>query len=843
MKQIIFLCCMLMGLFSHDNIAMATESDVMTVNTVYGEVMGTSESSTNSAIAFTYNAHTSGYWALQACSGNNSASTSNNYIGPWSGDYFNNQEYLSQETVCATNKNKNDNWKRPVEVKIYAIQRDKVEPQKTYTPLVPAWALGHIVWEDEKNTQDAITDLIDQYLAHGISVDATIIDSPWSTAYNNFIWDRNRYPDSDAMIDDLNQKGVKVMLWLTGCVNNTSNGCPQDKCEDYDYAVAQGYGINDSQPSDWWKGNGIQIDFTSQEATDWWYQQLDKVYRDGIYGFKVDQGEVYFGDTVTTSLGTMSNADFRPYYYNAMERYIASKRNDGFNISRPYSHQGGYHADPTQMTGGWCGDFGGDWDGLQLQIDNVYHSAQKGYGAIGTEVAGFMGARANKEQFIRYVQFGAMTACIINGGENGAFSNHLPWWHGPDALDSYSKAVELHNRLRPYLFSTLVESHFTGCGLIQDVNLQQESHRLGADLFTKAITSDKCSVKFNLPDEGEWIEWFTRELYQAGQTAGRTYGYNEFPLFVRRGSILPTQVEGQLQLLITPSDQASQANLHLPQGEGVEYTDCNVSFNPTTGQLAIEGMGASSYSIRISEIESVSGITGTDSYQHDPVAKDLIIQLNGDANLQLQDLQLATLTPGQYHDEFEAMLEADVENPFDATAIITDAACKENHSWAGSGRITQSGQHWSGESDRNYYSCNYSLGERTQKVTFPKKGVYELEITLRGEAQKDCCTLTLGDTVYTYQGMGYTGGTVATDGSEWASPAHALAAGKTMANGGEGYGWFVAHLIIRTQTDDEQLTIRLQLKSKDGVTDNQQPSQCGGMKLIYYGNDAQTYNL
>ena len=163
-------------------------------------------------------------------------------------------------------------------------------------------------------------------------------DLPDSTAYNNFIWDTNRYPQHDAMIDGFNAKGVKVMLWLTSCVNLTSTGCPQDKCEEYDYVKEQNYGVNNSEPSEWWKGKGIQIDFTNPKATQWWYGQLDKVWREGVYGWKVDQGEVYFGDQVTTSIGTMTNEQFRKYYYNAMEDYIKSKSQAGANISRPYSH-------------------------------------------------------------------------------------------------------------------------------------------------------------------------------------------------------------------------------------------------------------------------------------------------------------------------------------------------------------------------------------------------------------------------------------------------------------------------------------------------------------------------
>lgn len=530
---------------------------------------------------------------------------------------------------------------------------------KVYPPITPAWIFGHIVWEDEKNTQTAIEGLVDEYLSRDIPVHATIIDSPWSTAYNNFIWDTNRYPQYDAMINGFNAKGVKVMLWLTSCVNLTSTGCPQDKCEEYDYVKAQNYGVNNSEPSEWWKGKGIQIDFTNPEATQWWYGQLDKVWREGIYGWKVDQGEVYFGDQVTTSIGTMTNEQFRKYYYNAMEDYIKSKTQAGANIGRPYSHQRGYHSDPAKMSMGWCGDFGGDWNGLKLQIDNIYRSAQAGYGAVGTEIAGFMGAKANKTQFIRYAQFGATTACMINGGENGAFTNHLPWWHGDDVTAIYRDAVKLHTSLVPYLFSTVVEAHEQGGSLMKDVNLTDESHRLGNDLFTKAITSDAVLTSVTLPTDGEWIDWFTGEAYEAGKTYMLKYPLERFPLFVRKGAILPMDMGTEKTTLrFYPAATGSEATLHLPQGDGIEYDVCQVAYDPVQAVFTIADAHARTYVLEMCGVKAVSSVEGTQSWSLNSETGVLSIEVSSttSATIRFQGLELAELPKGNDYQGDDSMI-------------------------------------------------------------------------------------------------------------------------------------------------------------------------------------------
>ena len=454
--------------------------------------------------------------------------------------------------------------------------------------LVPAWSLGHIIWEDSINTEQGAQRLYDEYAAHQIPVDGIIIDSPWTVSYNDFNWDRQRYPHAEQMIRTFNNNGVKVILWLTGCVNTVCKDTPKQKAANYDEAYRLRFGINDNTPSKWWKGKGLMTDFTNPKAREWWYTQLDKVFTDGVYGFKVDQGEIYFGDTVNTSVGRMTNREFRKYYYDAISDYVRMRKPEGITIGRPYSHQGGFHSTPEKMIIGWCGDFGGDWKGLKLQIDNIYRSAQAGFGAVGCEVAGFMGAKATRLDFIRYTQFGAMTACMINGGENGAFSSHLPWYHGDDISEIYRQCVVLHNQLRPYMFSVLVDAHLHGGGLLRRTSLEQESHLLGNDIFTKAITNPEGKAVFTLPEDGEWVDYFSGESYLGGTQLTKTYPIDRFPLFIRKGAIIPLAKDSGIVYLVCPKGTTTR-KFYLPTGDGTDYEECDVSYSESDKMLRVNG--------------------------------------------------------------------------------------------------------------------------------------------------------------------------------------------------------------------------------------------------------------
>ena len=120
------------------------------------------------------------------------------------------------------------------------------EPASFRPPVTPAWALGHIVWEDEHNTQEAALSLVDGYLQRDIPVNGIIIDSPWQTSYNDFNWDKDRYPEPQAMTARFQKQGVHTLLWLTGFLNRSESDedCPVVVSSNFDEAFSQGFLVN-----------------------------------------------------------------------------------------------------------------------------------------------------------------------------------------------------------------------------------------------------------------------------------------------------------------------------------------------------------------------------------------------------------------------------------------------------------------------------------------------------------------------------------------------------------------------------------------------------------------------
>jgi alpha-glucosidase (family GH31 glycosyl hydrolase) len=349
---------------------------------------------------------------------------------------------------------------------------------KEVPPVIPYWAFGHWIWEDEKNTREAVETLVNGYLKHNIPVNTVIIDSPWMNSYNDFEYDTVCYPGFPDLIENLHRKGIRVLAFYTGCINSTANVSRVQKCKTFDYVLNNNYAVNHNKESKWFKGDGMHIDFTNSKAKEWWHTQVDVLHRLKLDGAKIDWGFAWFGDTIQTSIGRMTQREFAYQFYGDAFDYNVL-HNDEF-VAMTYAWSGrGLTGFPSKSNVNWEGDFSGDWKGIKKQLKNIYLSANYGFSGVGCEIGGYWRTPSNKEQFIRYTQLGSLCPIMINGGQLGAFAHHLPWNHDSETVEIYRKYAALHAELSYYLFSASVDAHCNGTTIMKNCTLENGTHFLG----------------------------------------------------------------------------------------------------------------------------------------------------------------------------------------------------------------------------------------------------------------------------------------------------------------------------------------------------------------------------
>ena len=162
------------------------------------------------------------------------------------------------------------------------------------------------------------------------------------------------------------------------------------------------------------------------------------------------------------------------------------------------------------------------------------------------------------------------------------------------------------------------------------------------------------------------------------------------------------------------------------------------------------------------------------------------------------------------------------------TSLIANADCAENTAWTGSGRTTADTEHWSGNK-HVYFTQNHESGAaRSQTINLSKNGTYLLKVAVRAVESTSYVDIIIGGESYKVAGAhGRTGGTIATDGTEWASVAAGIKAGKTFANNNKGYGWVYQYIYFDAKAGE--CTIDINLSS----INNGREANVGGMELYH----------
>ena len=466
--------------------------------------------------------------------------------------------------------------------------------------LYPKWVLGFWQSRERYKTQDEIESTLAEFRKRHIPIDNIVQDwNYWpEDQWGSHEFEASRYPNPQQMLDNVHQMHGRFMISVwPKFYCNTDNykeldakgwmyiQSPTDDIHDW---VGPGYtnGFYDAYDAGARKMFWRQMDenlytglalrgsklstLNSQLSTlidAWWMDASEPNVRDctPMWYRKALSGPTALG-TSTEYFNAYStvNADA---IYNGQRSVWKGKLNEPrvFLLTRS-----GFAGEQRYSTATWSGDIGTRWEDMRAQmtaglnysisgvpfwgmdqggfcVESRYVAAQQLFDRTGQENEDL---KEWRELQTRWNQFGTFIPLFRSHGQ---WPLREIWNIAPDEHPAYKSFVyydKLRYRLMPYLYSMAGWAHFKDYTLmrplIMDFNGDKEVENIGNQwMFGPALMA--CPVGYYkarnrsvyFPEQCGWYNLYTNEYVEGGQRLVVDAPYEQIPVFVREGAIIP----------------------------------------------------------------------------------------------------------------------------------------------------------------------------------------------------------------------------------------------------------------------------------------------------------------
>lgn len=481
---------------------------------------------------------------------------------------------------------------------------------KQYTDLtgksamLPKAALGYLgssmyYPELPKDCDDAIVEFIDTTKEEDIPVDGFQLSSGYTTQENNkrcvFTWNKDRFKDPKKFFKEMKKRGITVSPNVKPGLLLVHPLLEELKAQDIFVKNEEG-----TEPGigTWWGGKGIFVDFTSEKARTVWKTYLKKnvldMGTDSIWNDNCEYDSIVNKDCKVSFEGKGSTiGEVKAAMSNLMCMTTAEAIHETFKNVRPYIVCRSGHAGIQQYAQTWAGDNLTCWESLKYNIATMLGMSLSGVANQGCDIGGFYGRAPEAELFVRWIQNGIFQPRFSIHSVNIDNTVTEPWMYA-GYTQYIREAIKFRYRMIPYLYSLMERAHESGLPIIQpmfavfqqDTNCYEEGvdFMLGESLVVaNVVEKGQTSRKVYLPKGEVFYDFYTREVYQGGQTVEIPVDISSIPLFVRNGAIIPMS---RNQMMNLKKDKVEGLYMILAPGKDSEFTlydDDGVSLNYENG--------------------------------------------------------------------------------------------------------------------------------------------------------------------------------------------------------------------------------------------------------------------
>jgi alpha-glucosidase len=442
-----------------------------------------------------------------------------------------------------------------------------------HMPLPPRWALGYHQSRWGYISEEEVLQIVRRLRERNHPCDAIWLDIDYMDGYRNFTWNAEKFPDPAQMINDMHKQGIRLVTIIDPGTRVDENYSVYKQGIVHDYFCR--YQSGELFTGSVWPGVCVFPDFSRSEVRNWWGNNYQTLLEQGVDGIWNDMNEPsltnILSDTDEPSIhgNTMSNdvlhhaggkevtgPDGSPvlhkFFHNAYGMEMARATYAGLRRlrpdRRPFVLTRSGTAGMQRYAASWTGDNTSHWEHISMAIPMCLNIGMSGVPFVGVDIGGFWEA-SNGELLVRFAQLASLMPFCRNHNSIGQ-ADQEPWAFGEPYESAYRIAIELRYRLIPYLYTLFHEASTSGAPILrplyyhyaQDEQAYDAEYEflLGDSILSAPIFEQGATSRNVYLPPGNWFDFWNGNMYPGAGWSEISSPLEQWPLFVRGNSIIPT---------------------------------------------------------------------------------------------------------------------------------------------------------------------------------------------------------------------------------------------------------------------------------------------------------------
>ena len=428
-------------------------------------------------------------------------------------------------------------------------------------PMMPEYGLGFWQCKLRYQTQEELLEVAREYKRRGLPIDVIVIDYFHWPKQGEWKFDPVYWPDPEAMIRELKEMGIELMVSIWPTVDRDS--------ENYEEMLEKGYLIRTERGFRTgldFMGATIHYDATNPEARKYLWNKAKKNYYDkGIKVFWLDEAEPeytaydfdnyrYYRGT-DLEIGNIYPVEYAKTFYEGMEEEGQENIVNLLRCAWAGSQKYGALV--------WSGDIASSFSSMRNQLAAGLNMGMAGIPWWTTDIGGFNGGdpddQAFRELFVRWFQWGTFCPVMRLHGDreprqpqfgttggaaccSGA-ANEV-WSYGEEVYKICEKYMRMREEMREYTRELMRETHETGAPVMRTLfyefpgdktcwEVEDEYMYGGRYLVAPVLEAGVKSRRVYLPAGCSWQLQETGEVYAGGKWADIPVTLETMPVFIR----------------------------------------------------------------------------------------------------------------------------------------------------------------------------------------------------------------------------------------------------------------------------------------------------------------------